>query len=509
MTEHEAQRLAAFSAFDLDGSGAISQHDARYAFQGVDTIGTLVDEKDIQVAMRREGVKQGQMLQFAEFCRICDQVEEFRRPHKQRADIASQIPLEEQDEERDYVQRSPRRSTRSVPRADWTNAGDDYPFLAGPSDQVHPDPLPTSPTSPRACLGDQPDMDAVAHAFYLFDTDFSGAVSGCELPNMLRLVPRGSWNQGQWERVAAKGRKTLARPGDGEGGGTGKALKKAQASWDKVLVRALDAIGKEYSDLLNIHDFQMVVDLLDPPPEPRQPGQTSADDGYETTESEKERRAQEEEQRRREEEARLEWEKLMGGTLIVEMHDGSYLKLLCIDADDKVRSIQDKVGEQTGREGCEMRLLGKGYELDPRKKLSDYGIKVGAPWHLVPPGGPFVWDDGDILKLLWREQPAPDQDDDVLTGWLQVRLWEGSRIQVWCEDDEPIEHIQRRIVEQVQAPPTQQRLVVHGREMNARKTLRDYRVALGPAGDVVDLLLRDEPAEPQRLSYYASPGRIM
>eukprot|EP01065_Artemidia_motanka_P005287 TRINITY_DN12563_c0_g1_i1.p1 TRINITY_DN12563_c0_g1~~TRINITY_DN12563_c0_g1_i1.p1 ORF type:complete len:531 (+),score=185.46 TRINITY_DN12563_c0_g1_i1:59-1594(+) len=508
----EDQWLAAFSAFDLDGSGAISQTDVRYAFQACDSIGTLVPEKDVQMAMRRLRMGPGEMVSFPVFCRLCELVDEFQRPRKQLAQIASQLPIEEEQEERSACQTSPRRCTRSVPRADWYNKAEDFSYLRGPMEENPPDALPTSPLSPRACLGEVPSIDAVAHAFYLFDTDFSGAVSGCELPRMLRLVPRGGWSAGQWVRSSDKDKKvqkTLARPGEsGEGGANSKATKKAQKKWDDALLSALNVVGKEYADLLNVHDFQVIVDVLDPPPDPRAPDEQH-DDGYETTESEKQRRAEEEERLRREQEAHEMWEKMMGGTLIVKVEDGSYLKLLLCDSGDSVKSLYDKIQEQTRRSPADMRLIGRGFELDSRKKICDYGIKVGTPWHLVPPGGPFVWDDGDILTLLWRERPNLDDEDNVVSGWLQVQLWEGTRITVWCEDDEPIEHIQRRIGDEVHVPPTQQRLVVHGREMNGRKTLRDYKVALGPAGDVIDLILREAPAEPMRLRSFGSPRHIM
>eukprot|EP00662_Eupelagonemidae_sp_cell21_P026637 gene26636-20613_t len=263
------------------------------------------------------------------------------------------------------------------------------------------------------------------------------------------------------------------------------------------------AVTDVYSDLINIHEFQLVVDALDPPPEPRQPGEPgAADEGYETTESERQRRAEEEERLRREEEERMKWEAMMGGTVIVRLEDGSFLKLMSCRETDLVSLLLNKLQEQTGREPKDMRLVGRGYEMDPRRAICDFGVKVGAPWHLVPPGGPFAWDDGDILSLLWRDAPR-EEDDGVVSGWLQVQLVDGSRIQVFCEDDEPVEHIQRRMEEQVGIPPTIQRLVVHGREMNVRKTLRDYAVGLGPAGDVVDVMMRDCPAEPQ---FYIGPN---
>ena len=75
-------------------------------------------------------------------------------------------------------------------------------------------------------------------------------------------------------------------------------------------------------------------------------------------------------------------------------------------------------------------------------------------------------------------------------------------IQVYAEDDEPLDYLQQRIEEQEGTPVPWQRLVVHGREMNAKHALRDYDVTLGPDGDIVDLLVRQVGAVPQRMQWH-------
>ena len=72
---------------------------------------------------------------------------------------------------------------------------------------------------------------------------------------------------------------------------------------------------------------------------------------------------------------------------------------------------------------------------------------------------------------------------------------------VYAEDDEPLEYLQQRIEEQEGTPVPWQRLVVHGREMNPKQTLKDYEVALGPDGDCVDLIVREVGAIPARMIY--------
>eukprot|EP01062_Namystynia_karyoxenos_P026607 TRINITY_DN2061_c0_g1_i1.p1 TRINITY_DN2061_c0_g1~~TRINITY_DN2061_c0_g1_i1.p1 ORF type:complete len:528 (+),score=161.29 TRINITY_DN2061_c0_g1_i1:57-1586(+) len=494
----EAQRYGAFAAFDLDGTGAITQHDLPYAFQACAEVGELVSSEDMLVALRKAHYQPGSLITFPLFCHMCDIVAELVRPAREARLLASELAEREQEEELRYAQTSPRRTTRSVPLASsWEERAEDFPYLAGPVAAVPPADLPASPRGPRACLDDVPGMDPIAHAFYTFDLDFSGAISGCELPRMLRLVPRRS------------GPGTLARPGEakGAGGGDGKALRKAQERWDDRVRQCLAVLGKEPSDLINLHEFQSVVDQLDPPPPP-QPPQQPGDDGYETTESEKERRREAEEMRQRMEEAKKSWEKMMSTTLVVKVGEGNdYIKLLCCDPEDKVSQVLRRIAEQpghplSGRDPETTRLVGRGFDMDKRKSLQHYGVQVGAPWKMIPEGpagpagGPFGWKNGDILACTVRSAPPPELPPAVISGWLQLMLWDGRRHQVLCEEDEPMEHIMRRLAPEIGVPPTQQRFVVLGRELNPRKCLKDYKVALGAEGDVVDVMLRAAPAEP-------------
>lgn len=496
----EEQRRAAFAAFDLDGSGLIAQIDVRYAFQACDGIGMLVAEKDIMLSARRCNLKQGDLVSYDNFHRMADIVEEFNRPRKEMSAVASRVQEQDYADEMEAAQVSPRRCTRSVPPADHYTMGEDFAYLRGPVHENPPAPLPTSPRVLKARLTEE-GLDAVENAFYLFDTDFSGAISGVELPAMMALVPRGTVVGRQWTRVSKEKCKTLARPS-----GDSKAAMRQQKHWDDQVVRALSLVGKQYGSMMNIHEFQLVVDVMDPPPPPAEPDPADPAIPAGETESQRRRRLADEEAARREQEEHEAWERGMAATLVVKLErEGSYIKLLECDSEDVVSTILEKLAAQTGRLPADMRLVGNSYELDSRKKLSQYHINVGMPWQFVPPGGPFVWVNGDVLSLMWREAEA-DEENQPVTGWLQVALWDGSMLQVWCEEDEPIEHIQRRLAEQIQVAPSQQRLVVHGREMNGRQTMKDYDVILGDQGDIVDVLLRDFPAEP-RLAY-GSPPRV-
>eukprot|EP01061_Rhynchopus_euleeides_P008197 TRINITY_DN1723_c0_g1_i1.p1 TRINITY_DN1723_c0_g1~~TRINITY_DN1723_c0_g1_i1.p1 ORF type:complete len:482 (+),score=205.45 TRINITY_DN1723_c0_g1_i1:73-1446(+) len=454
----EFQRRGAFQAFDLEGTGEITQFDLRYAFQACESIATLVSEKDVVMAMRRCGVPQGSMVTFPQFSAMCDFVENFLRPKKRVRDFASNLPAVEAREDVEECQGSPRRTTRSMPLELWHDKDESYPLQA----------LPQSPVSPRACLGELPGMDAIAHAFYAFDMDYSGAVSSIELPSMLRMVPK--------------------RTGGHLGPPPASAKPKQHQKYEDRIRRCMAVIGKQWADLLNLHDFQAIVDMLDPPPPPKQPDE----EGYETTESERERRREEEERRRREEEARQEAEKINAATIVVQ-YDGGYLVLHFCEAGDSVASIMRKIIEKLPHlQPKQMRLIGRGFEMDPRTNLDRYGIKVGHP----------QTHGGDILQLIVRGDEAPKDDTvEIVSGMLNLRREDASMLQVYAEDDEPLEYLQQRIEEQEGTPVPWQRLVVHGREMNPKHTLKDYEVTLGPDGDVVDLLVRGVGAIPPRMQW--------
>eukprot|EP00754_Rhynchopus_humris_P041311 Rhum_TRINITY_DN24896_c0_g1::Rhum_TRINITY_DN24896_c0_g1_i1::g.180413::m.180413 len=456
--EAEQQRNGAFHAFDLEGSGLITQFDLKYAFQAVESIAALITDKDVVMAMRRCGIKNGTMVSFVQFNAMCDFIENFLRPKRQINEFASHLPAIEAKEAVQECQGSPRRTTRSMPIELWHEK----------NELVAPYPVPESPVSPRACLGELPGMDAIAHAFYAFDMDFSGAVSSVELPHMLRMVPK--------------------RKGGHLGPPPASAKPKVAAKWDEKMRGCLGCIGKVYTDLLNLHDFQAIVDMLDPPPPPLEP----EEEGYETTESEKERRRLEEERLRREEEARQEAERINAATVVVQ-YDGGYIVLHFCAPEDRVSDILTKIVEKLPHlKPKQMRLIGRGFEMDEREPLSRYGVKVGHP----------QTHGGDILQLITRaDDEAANEEVEIVSGMLNLRRADGAIVPVYAEDDEPLEYLQQRIEEQEGTPVPWQRLVVHGREMNPKQTLKDYEVALGPDGDCVDLIVREVGAIPPRMIY--------
>ena len=403
--EAEQQRNGAFHAFDLEGTGLITQFDLKYAFQAVESIAALITDKDVVMAMRRCGIKNGTMVSFVQFNAMCDFIENFRRPKRQINEFASHLPAIEAKEAVQECQGSPRRTTRSMPIELWHEK----------NELVAPYPVPESPVSPRACLGELPGMDAIAHAFYAFDMDYSGAVSSVELPHMLRMVPK--------------------RKGGHLGPPPASAKPKVAAKWDEKMRGCLGCvcflllyflfvclthtqnrshtfhhhpatqIGKVYTDLLNLHDFQAIVDMLDPPPPPLEP----EEEGYETTESEKERRRLEEERLRREEEARQEAERINAATIVVQ-YDGGYIVLHFCAPEDRVSDILAKIVEKLPHlKPKQMRLIGRGFEMDEREPLSRYGVKVGHP----------QTHGGDILQLITRaEDEAANEEAEIVSGMV-------------------------------------------------------------------------------------------
>eukprot|EP00756_Hemistasia_phaeocysticola_P012775 Hpha_TRINITY_DN15227_c1_g3::TRINITY_DN15227_c1_g3_i1::g.65221::m.65221 len=499
MDMQQQSRFEAFKVFDLDRSGVVCLHDLQPAFQACAGIGVIPNDRDFMAALRMVGVLPGSMVSFQVFTALCDALIKVQEPVRQAAEQASALAAHEAEAEKEVCQRSPRRTTRSAaPATEYETRGDDFEWLHGAAASHPPEDLPASPRGPRACLAEHPGMDPVAHAFFSFDMDNSGAVSGVELPRMLRMV--------RTEQGAS-----LGRPGEtGKGGGGGQ---KAQDKWDAKIRECLARIGKEYSDLLNLHDFQAIVDQLMPPPVPKPP----PDDAPKESASERRRREEAEERQRRLEEATKSWEAEMEATLVVKLEDGSLTKILGVKDEDKVVSVMQLISESpghsfTGMDPDGMRLIGRGFDMDKRKTLKDYGVVVGAPWSLVPVKQdspvkpPYKWKNGDLISVLRkRAQPVKDEGPAVVSGDLLVRLSDGSVIYVPCEDDEPLEYIMRRIAPQIHAPPSQQRLIALGRELNPRKALRDYGIKPG-SPDGVDIVIRDTPAEPGHGR--PSPGRV-
>ena len=148
-----------------------------------------------------------------------------------------------------------------------------------------------------------------------------------------------------------------------------------------------------------------MVDILDPPPPPRQPDE----EGYETTESERERRREEEERLRREEEARQEAERINAATIVVS-YEGGYLVLHFCEAGDSVASILRKIMEKLpALQQAKMRLIGRGFEMDPRANLDTYGIKIGHP----------STHGGDILQLIVRDENAEKEATvEIVSGMV-------------------------------------------------------------------------------------------
>eukprot|EP01063_Lacrimia_lanifica_P002294 TRINITY_DN1119_c2_g1_i1.p1 TRINITY_DN1119_c2_g1~~TRINITY_DN1119_c2_g1_i1.p1 ORF type:complete len:490 (+),score=216.90 TRINITY_DN1119_c2_g1_i1:85-1470(+) len=454
-----AQRQGAFAAFDLEQTGLLTQFDLRFAVQAVDSIAELLSEKDVMMAMRRCGIKQGQLVSFKQFSQMCDFFEAMRQGRNDRREYVNELVLAKKQHDVEEVQNSPRRTVYNSP------SGEDDPGL--------PQQSPTGGTS-RALLADHFANDPISHAFFAFDMDCTGAVSAIELQNMLTMVPR--------------------RSGKGSLGPEGKK----QAKYEQALHQVLSKVGKAPTDLLNLHDFQAIIEIMDPPPPPPPPQPpTPVQDGDEehpagaAEPEECETASQIAERERLEEEARLaqeakeEAERVNATTLMIQ-YDGGYIAIPYCSEADKVSAILGKIAEKLGNfDPKDLRLLGMGRELDPRKPLGFFSVKVGHPES----------HGGDIVQLLTRsDASAGDGADDYVSGMLNVQRADGVLMQVYVEDDEPIEYIQIRLEEQEGTPVPFQRLVVFGREINPKKTLRDYNVSLGADGDIVHLLVREAGA---------------
>eukprot|EP01062_Namystynia_karyoxenos_P079988 TRINITY_DN8549_c0_g1_i1.p1 TRINITY_DN8549_c0_g1~~TRINITY_DN8549_c0_g1_i1.p1 ORF type:complete len:526 (+),score=116.65 TRINITY_DN8549_c0_g1_i1:96-1580(+) len=445
-----AQRLGAFATFDLDRSGAITQHDLPCAFMAYHGVEAEIDVQDIAMALHQLGMRPGQLVDFGTFCALCDLFEQSSA-RREREESARRARAEE-------AQQPQPRAAPQPPHPQQEEAAQ-----AGSG----------SPRGPRACLATLPGMDAVANAFYMFDLDQSGEVSACELPGMLAVVPR------------KRGGGTLAYP-------AGAAKKKQAERWEAAVRDALGALGKLRSDLLSLADFREIVDAVDPAPadDPQPPPDAPA--------PAPEVDAAAEEERRQREEAEREADRRNAESLIVKLGPNTFIRLEGCSSADTVDSVTRKIQQQTGTPASAQRLLGRGFELSPRFQapggvwrdatFADYGITVGHP-HTHK---------GDVVELLLRAPPpAPTSDTSPAQG--QVRLQRsggGTLLPIPAVAEEPIEALMRRIEHLDGTPAAAQRLLHAGRELNPRRCLADYQVSVSHPGDLLLLLSRDARPPP-------------
>ena len=153
-TYREETQKQAFDAFDLEGSGEISAIDVHPAVRAcVFFEGAEVREDDLNWAMKRHGVQRGGVMTLLQFNGICEAV--FKR--KVEPALRKQLEYDRMraEAEREEVEDARRIAAQRQQRM----AAQQY----------------------------RTEQDIVARAYYAFDTDDSGEVSGVDLTRMLTM----------------------------------------------------------------------------------------------------------------------------------------------------------------------------------------------------------------------------------------------------------------------------------------------------------------------------------
>ena len=162
----EEAHAAAFRAFDLDGSGEICSVDIPFAVAACDDLENIeITEQDLTWAMRRHGVKKGGIATKAQFGGVAEAL------WKRRIEPRIKLEMQHQEERQE-------RERRELAAA-----------------------MPVK--NPNKRLFDST-QDKVGRAFYAFDTDNSGEVSGVDLNRMLQMTGIKQFDQNKLSEVLFK-----------------------------------------------------------------------------------------------------------------------------------------------------------------------------------------------------------------------------------------------------------------------------------------------------------------
>ncbi|KAJ9460693.1 Polyubiquitin [Diplonema papillatum] len=426
-------RRAAFDVFDVAHDGTVNSIELPMALMGCDDVRNAVHvdgvrnirEAEIQDAMDRCQVEPGGLVTFHEFSQICDILVQHLAPKRQRRQLIED-------------------------RLELAAEGEVNTCRAG---------SPESPQADTAIITSKdhfPELGSIQKAFYAFDIDRSGSVSGHEIPRMLRMVGIGPKNNNhdQWAAFAAK--------------------------WHKALRSIYPP--KEPTELINVFDFHdmcivlkpsLVRELPERPPPPPPPVESLSLDELRRLEMDEKKRRVEEERARREEE-----ERIAHSTLHVKGPSGRIFCLLETSADDTVMDVMQRVEDIEGVPVGQQRLVLNGYEMSPKQCLRDYGVRIGHPQRHK----------AHTVTLLVR--PIPQQLDSArnAVGNLYVRTPFNDVYTIHAKRDDGIGEIMRRVEEVSGVPVDQQRLVGNGRELSVLERLRDSHTA---PGDTILLLIRN------------------